>query len=211
MPGVTARRAVSVQRRVGEDRRAATRARILDAARQLLTAGEPMAVMTVARVAEAAGVSRATFYLHFPDKRELTDALARELFAQWTPIAGPLLGEPTPTREQLHGVVAAVVGVWREHAGTLAGLIEVAEYDADARRSWRAAIDEVAGTIAQWLAVVRTDLPAPEAQLLAQVIAWGAERSLHQLLTDDPAADEALTQALTELVWSIGRGRGGGS
>lgn len=206
MPGVTAKRAVSVQRRVGEHRRAATRSRILSAARELLSAGEPMAVMTVARVAEAAGVSRATFYLHFPDKHELTDALAQELFAQWTPIADPLLAEAAPTREQLRGVVDAVVALWREHAGTLAGLIEVAEYDADARRSWRRAIDEVAETIAQWLSVVRPDLPPSGARTLARVIAWSAERSLHQLLTDEPADDHVVAEALTELVWAVGRG-----
>lgn len=194
---------MSVQRRVGEDRRAATRAKILAAARELLAAGEPMAVMTVARVAQEAGVSRATFYLHFPDKRELTDALARDLFAQWTPIAGPLMTDAKPTRERIAGAVSAVVAAWREHAGTLAGLIEVAEYDADARRSWRAAIDEVASTIAGWLAVVRSDLSPERAGLLAQVIAWGAERSLHQLMQDDPATDVPLAEALTELVWSV--------
>lgn len=197
---------MSVQRRVGEDRRAATREKILVAARELLAAGEPMAVMTVGRVAQAAGVSRATFYLHFPDKRELTDALARELFAQWTPIAGPLLTDAAPSRERIAAAVAAVVAAWREHAGTLAGLIEVAEYDADARRSWHAAIDEIAATITEWLAAVRSDLPAEQAALLAQVLAWGGERSLHQLMRDDPATDAQLAQALTELVWSVARG-----
>lgn len=194
---------MSVQRRVGEDRRAATRAKILVAARELLEAGEPMAVMTVARVAQEAGVSRATFYLHFPDKRELTDALARDLFAQWTPIAGPLLTDAAPSRERVAGAVAAVVAAWREHAGTLAGLIEVAEYDADARGSWRAVIDDVAVAIAEWLVVLRDDLAPEQARLLAQVIAWGAERSLHQLMQDDPATDAALAEALTELVWSV--------
>lgn len=203
MSAVTSRRAVSVQRRVGEDRRAATRARILDAASDMLAAGEPMAVMTVGRVAQAAGVSRATFYLHFPDKRELTDALTEQLFAQWTPISGPLLAAPVLTRAQMLDVVRAVVRAWREHAGALSGLIEVGEYDADAKRSWRAKIDEVAATIAQWLASVRPDLDEAECRTLAEVLTWGAERSLHQMLTDDPAGDERLAQALTELVWSV--------
>lgn len=200
---MTTRRAVTVQQRVGEDRRGVTRARILAAARELLAAGEPMAVMTVARVAQVAGVSRATFYLHFPDKHELIDALARDLFARWSPIVGPLLDEPVPTREQVRGVVDAVVVAWREHAGTISGLIEVAEYDADARRSWRAAISDVASTIGQWLTTVRPDLDADRVALLAQVVAWGAERSLHQLLTDDPSSDGAVADALTELVWSL--------
>lgn len=202
---MTAKRAVTVQRRAGEDRRAATREKILSAARELLTAGEPMAVMTVAKVAQAAGVSRATFYLHFPDKRELTDALARDLFASWTPISDPLRAEADPTREQIRAAAGAVVATWRTHAGTLAGLIEVAEYDDDARRSWRAAIDEVASTIAGWLADVRPDLSADQTQLLGQVVAWGAERSLHQLMGDDPQGDDALADALTELLWSLRR------
>ncbi len=203
MSAVTTRRAVSVQRRVGEDRRAATRARILEAAGEMLAAGEPLAVMTVGRVAQAAGVSRATFYLHFPDKRELIDALTEQLFAEWTPISGPLLAAPVRSRDELLAVVRAVVGAWRAHAGALAGLIEVGEYDADARSSWRAKIDQVASTIAEWLASVRPDLDADQARALAEVLAWGAERSLHQLLTDDPGEDERLAGALTELVWSV--------
>jgi AcrR family transcriptional regulator len=209
MPGVAGERAVSVQRRAGQDRRAATRDRILVAARALLAAGEPMAVTTVAQVAKRAGVSRATFYLHFVDKRELLDALAQDLFEQWTPITGPLLAKPDPSADELATVVEAVVAAWREHVGTLAGLIEVAEYDADARRSWTATIDGVADTIAQWLALVRTDLSPAEAGLLARVIAWGAERSLHQLMTEDPAADPALAAALTELVSSVAARRPG--
>ncbi|MBJ7469976.1 MAG: TetR/AcrR family transcriptional regulator [Solirubrobacteraceae bacterium] len=202
---MTNRRAVSVQRRVGEDRRAATRIRILAAARDLLSAGEPMAVMTVARVAQQAGVSRATFYLHFPDKRQLIDELARDLFAQWTPISSPMLLEPAPTRDQIAEVVSAVVVAWRHHAGALAGLIEVAEYDTDARSSWRAAIGQVAATIEAWLLVVRPDLTAQETRPLAEVIAWAAERSLHQMLTEDAGSDGPLVSALAELVWSVGR------
>ena len=164
-----------------------------------------MAVMTVASVAKAAGVSRATFYLHFPDKRELIDELARDLFAQWTPISSPMLTEPAPTRDQISEVVSAVVSAWRLHAGALAGLIEVAEYDADARRSWRGAIAQVAATIEAWLLVVRPDLPAQDARPLAEVIAWAAERSLHQMLTEDSASDRLLIGALSEVVWSVGR------
>jgi AcrR family transcriptional regulator len=203
---VATKRAISVQRRTGDERRAVTRARILDAARQLLTDGEPLAVMTVGRVVEAAGVSRATFYLHFPDKRQLIDDLAREVLADWQPIAGTLLAEEHPTRDQIGALAQVVVARWRVHSGTLAGLIEVAGYDEDARRSWRAAIDEVAGTIAAWLALVRPDLSLERAQLLAQVLAWAGERSLHQLLTKEPADDGAVAEALTELVWSVGHG-----
>ncbi|MDO9355696.1 MAG: helix-turn-helix domain-containing protein [Solirubrobacteraceae bacterium] len=200
---MSSRRPVNVQRRVGEDRRAATRARILGAARELLSAGEPMAVMTVGRVAEAAGVSRATFYLYFPDKRELTDALTQELFAQWTPISGSLLAEPDRSKDEVLELIRSVVRAWREHAGPLAGLIEVAEYDADARRSWRTMIEGVAASIGTWLAAVRTDLDDDARQALAEVLAWGAERSLHQMQPQDAAGDERLAGALTELVWSV--------
>jgi AcrR family transcriptional regulator len=61
--------------------KAETRARLLAAARSVFAEGS---VVTTAldAVAAAAGVSKATLFFHFPDRRELLSALARELLAE---------------------------------------------------------------------------------------------------------------------------------
>lgn len=57
-----------------------TRRRLLEAARRLLlTRGEP--AISASAVARLAGVANATFYEHFPNKRELVKELANDLFA----------------------------------------------------------------------------------------------------------------------------------
>ena len=78
MDRVSTSRAFTVQAASGRRRREATQARILAAFRALLEDGAPVAAMSVDRIVAAAGVSRSTFYTHFPDKRELIVRLAAE-------------------------------------------------------------------------------------------------------------------------------------
>ena len=56
--------------------RGETEQRILDGTIELLDAGASLAGLSVNRIVEASGVSRATFYLHFADKRGLVSRLA---------------------------------------------------------------------------------------------------------------------------------------
>jgi AcrR family transcriptional regulator len=67
-------RAVYRSRNRGAERSAATRARIVAAVRELLAAGR-FHDSTVEEVAEHAGVSRATLYLHFRSRVELIDGI----------------------------------------------------------------------------------------------------------------------------------------
>lgn len=187
------------------EKREQTRARILDAARAMLAQGEPVAATTVGAVAKAAGVSRATFYLYFPGKFELLDALLGELFEAWTPISMAVLESADASPERVRELVDAVIDRWSERAGVLAGFIELAEYDAQVRASWTAAIGEVGTAIEGWLVLVRPDLAPTSRAALAATLAWSAERALHQLLTDDPASKRTVSDGLTELVCSVAR------
>jgi AcrR family transcriptional regulator len=67
-------RAVYRSRNRGAERAAATRARIVAAVRELLAAGR-FHDSTVEEVAEHAGVSRATLYLHFRSRLDLVDGI----------------------------------------------------------------------------------------------------------------------------------------
>lgn len=202
------RRPITIAKPAGKDRRAATKTKVLDAARTLLASGESMAATTVGAVVAEAGISRATFYLHFDGKRGLIDELIAEAFASWNQLSGPMLSS-APDRAVLAAVIDSIVATWVANGPVLSALIEIAEYDAETEAAWAAKIDDIAGTVDRWLAVTRSDLPDAQRRAVAQVVAWGAERSLHRMLTEEPSSQQEVGAALTEVVWAVASGTPG--
>lgn len=82
--------------------KARTRSALLDAARELIAAGE---IPAVEQAADRAGVSRSTAYRYFPNQRLLVSALHPEIERE------SLLDDPPPAdaRERLDAVVARFV------------------------------------------------------------------------------------------------------
>ena len=94
------------------------RERILREARARFTA-EGYAAVSMQRIADAAGVNKATLYHHFADKEALFLAvLAAELDRLHAAVAAGLAGE-APLRERLTGGAAALLGVSRADLGRL--------------------------------------------------------------------------------------------
>jgi AcrR family transcriptional regulator len=183
--------------------RDATEQRILEATNSLLDGGASLAGLSVNRIAEQAGVSRATFYLHFSDKRGLIARLAETELAEFARVTDPFLDAPDAGREELGHVVASLIQTWRDHAGVLSSLIELAEYDADSREAWQAIVGEVAARIAVALRARRPELSRQQSMTLAEVIAWSGERTCHQMISRDGSERRAseVAAALTDLVW----------
>lgn len=199
------RRPITVTKPAATERRAATKAKVMAAARSLLASGESMAATTVGAVVAEAGISRATFYLHFDGKRGLIDALIAEAFESWSQLSGPMLSSD-PDRAVLGAVVDAIVATWAANTSVLSALIETAEYDPATKAAWVAKINDVAETVDRWLATPRSDLTDAQRRAVAQVIAWGAERSLHRMLTAEPSSHRTVSAALTEVVWAVAAG-----
>jgi AcrR family transcriptional regulator len=112
-----------------EQQRAFTRKRLIEAARQVFAErGYPDA--TVDEIASEAGASRATFYLHFKSKTELTAALVEDV----TPFAVEryrLLDEllasgGSPLRGKLRDWLHDWLGIWREAAQASQALLQAA-------------------------------------------------------------------------------------
>lgn len=80
-------------------KRAATRARICDAAAALFFK-RGFAVVTMEQIAAAADIQRSTLYLHFREKDEILAAIAEDYTAKLRPVIARLSG-PVPTREEL--------------------------------------------------------------------------------------------------------------
>ena len=84
-----------------EEQRALTRKRILEALAELIESHHPLDV-TMAAVAQRAGVSEPTLYRHFDTKRNLFKALGSELYRQST------AGAPLNSLDDLLGFPSAI-------------------------------------------------------------------------------------------------------
>ncbi|MBI4897093.1 MAG: TetR/AcrR family transcriptional regulator [Actinobacteria bacterium] len=185
--------------------RDATELRILDATAELLQSGASLAGLSIGRIVEAAGVSRATFYLHFPDKRELVARLAQERLSEFGEITDPFLEKRDAGREELAEVMRQLVASWQLRAGVLAGLVELAEYDEAAREAWRSVVMGVAEMLAGALHKRRPELSDEQAQSLAEVVAWMGERVCHQMtgIGSDENDARRTAEAMTDAIWRI--------
>lgn len=101
-----------------KDRRAAAhrvalRARILDAARRIVTR-EGIDALSMRKLAEAIGYSPASLYLHFESRDEIARALGREGFAQLLAYLEPSAKIDDP-RERLHALAHAYVAFGSTH------------------------------------------------------------------------------------------------
>lgn len=81
---------------IGRERRARTRAQIVEASAMLL-AERPPEALTVDAVVEAAGVAKGTFYYHFQSIEELAAAVGEKLGASFDELLAPArLCRPDP-------------------------------------------------------------------------------------------------------------------
>jgi AcrR family transcriptional regulator len=185
--------------------RAETEQRILDGTIELLDAGASLSGLSVNRIVDAAGVSRATFYLHFGDKRALVNRLAETELSEFQRVTAGFLADPAAGRDELAATVTELIDLWRDHAGVLSSLIESAESDADTRENWQSVIRAVAGSIESALSDRRPELKQPLLGTLAEIIAWTGERAMHQMVGRDATDGQArrVADGLTEAVWRL--------
>jgi AcrR family transcriptional regulator len=111
-------------------RRADARDRLLDATAALLAHGGSFSSLSVERLATKAGMSRATFYIHFESKGELvrawyerTELEAAAVTATWWALDGEV------THEQVHTLLSGIMQVWQNHGPLLAAVQDMAAHD----------------------------------------------------------------------------------
>lgn len=184
---------------------AETEQKILDGTIALLDGGATLAGLSVNKIVESAGVSRATFYLHFADKHALVRRLAETELIEFQRATAGFLSDPSAGREDLADTVTGLVELWRSHAGVLSSLIELAEYDAESREEWQRVIHAIAASNAPAIRQRNPSMPEPLVLSLSEIVAWTGERVLHQMVGRDATDAQArrAAEGLTEAVWRI--------
>jgi AcrR family transcriptional regulator len=179
---------------------------LLEATETLMADGTAFTELSVDRLATAAGISRATFYIYFEDKSDLLRRLARQVFDelgrgghQWWDVA------EQRRVDDVRASMSAIVATYVRHRAVLTALVEMAAYDRDVNDTYRTLMDAVIAA-AQTVVARAVDsgaVPALPVHETVTALAWMVERTCQQALgPPDAEVDEGrLVEALTEIIW----------
>ncbi|MEQ8659390.1 MAG: helix-turn-helix domain-containing protein [Gammaproteobacteria bacterium] len=200
---------VSVTRRqartAGSTPAAPMEARLLAALERLLESEASFTALSVERLAREAGISRATFYLHFRDKSDLIERLLHRVEDEVVAAGGVWFQHAEDAsyadlKRAMHGFM----GVYREHRAILRAAAETAAYDDDVDSAYKHMLNrfrsESRAAVARIAARGRAHAELPPQ--LADVLAQAVDHCYVKLGTtlDGRALDE-LVEALTWIVW----------
>ncbi|WAJ43322.1 TetR/AcrR family transcriptional regulator [Mycobacterium sp. Aquia_216] len=171
-----------------------------------LLADQPLHEVSVEKILQASGVSRAAFYYYFSSKYDVVASLAEtvldeiyHLLDAWTDSDG----EPSPAL--LQRGLRSGVDLWTTHGPLLAAMIENMHAADGLKESWVGFLDRFTQAVAAKIEGDRRNGTAPRglpADAVAGVLVWSAERLLYLGLRGlDPAVPtvEAAGNALIVL------------
>ena len=187
-------------------RSAATRAQVMRTLERLLDSGEAFSEISVQRILEEAGVSRATFYAHFDSKSHvlvrLTDELRESLLAlarQWDP------GAEEDGADRLTRFFEEVITIHRAHQGVLTAVREAATYDPAVGDFYTADLEgfdeAVRRTLRSEQAVGATAADVDVTAASRVIVRGGAQAIAHHIVVDDGSGDPALARELARIWW----------
>jgi AcrR family transcriptional regulator len=188
------------------DRRNALEQRILAEIAELVRSGVTYTELSVEQIAQAAGISRSTFYLYFRDKVDvllrLSESLKDESYAlttAWHP-SGPDGGV-----DGLSRVYLLVLKHYREHAALLGAINEVAAYDPSLREAWTVHQDRfvrnTAALITEEQQAGRTPADIDPWLAARLIVQGGAQVIAQQVSGSDGGDDEAVARELACSYW----------
>lgn len=192
--------------RSNRERRAGVSQRILAATERLLRDGERYTEIPVERIISEAGVSRSTFYAHFPDKAALLVSLARRAVADVAE-AADLWWRADHSRgiEAVEPTLRAMIKAYRKHAMVLGALGEAASYDENARGLWREELMRYADFTTRQIQGDQRDgrvAPDVDAELTAYATIHMIEGAIRDHIAHGPAHQDAeLARALARAGW----------
>ena len=197
------RTTVTRHRRRG--RRPRTYAAVLAATSELLET-VPLAQLSVARIIQAAGVSRTSFYEHFTSKEDVVVKLVRSISGEIADEIEPMFARDGRVPEQaFREGLARLLRVSGRHAPLVLAASEEWPAVPELQRLWFRMHGELTRRVAELIAAERAAGRAPEGadpEALAACLVWTAERSFHVAMTGEiPALSghEALVEPLVQL------------
>lgn len=203
------------QRRVSSSAAANRREELKDVRAAILTSTEQLLAerrleeISVLDVIEAAGVSRASFYIYFESKNAAVAALANEVTERiykelWQPFVS---GVEPPSQALLTEHWLETLGRWRENRAVMVAAAEAWRADPVAFYQWGAVWRRYIEDIRAYIDRARARGDAPrelDAQALAAALVWFNETALYMAFAHTTASewkdDEQLAKTIAG-VW----------
>jgi AcrR family transcriptional regulator len=181
-------------------KRAAVQADVLRATEQLLTEGTSWADLGIERIATTAGISRTAFYFYFRDKRELLIRLTEEVTALLYAEADRWYSGEGDDEEEIREALTKISELYDEHEALLRVIVEVSTYDEEVATFWRGLLGRFILATQMRIEAEQAAGKSPEfpAQPTAFSLIWMCERTLYQLMVQDPPFSRA--EAIDALV-----------
>ena len=177
-------------------KRAAVQAEVLRATEQLLAEGTSWADLGVEKIATTAGISRTAFYFYFSDKRDLLLRLTEEVNEQLYHAADRWWSGATEDEEEIRGALIEIADLYVQHMPLLRVIVEVSTYDEGVATHWRGLIGRFVDATRERIEAEQEagKAPAFAAAPTAFALVWMAERTLYELMVQEPpfSRDEAI-------------------
>lgn len=161
----------------GEERRS----RLLNAlTRQLDT--QSLAEVSVASVAEEAGLARSAFYFYFSSKNEAVTYLLAEIFDAQIAEATAVLGRAGDPLENLSRVLHSTVQSWISQRSRFIAMLDARDADSEARGRWESWLNRYEEFVASYIDEHLTPgrHPVPDSRDLAHSLISMNERVLER-------------------------------
>lgn len=181
------------------------RAEILSATTRLL-GQRRLEEITVSDIIEAAGVSRATFYIYFESKYAPVAALAEQITEElyvnfWKPFID---GEEAPSRAGLRDHMHQTLMRWNEDQAVLVAAAAAWRADPAAIDQWRELWTRYVADTRRLIERTRARGQAPDgldAGMLAATLTWMNESILYLAFTNDEFGDHAKLAETQAGIW----------
>jgi AcrR family transcriptional regulator len=189
------------RRRSGEPRKGDLReTAILDAAEELLgTVGYD--VMTIADIAERAGITRGALYFYFGSKQDVVTALFARTVAVLHDKSRAATEDAASGAKAIDTALRRTEDLWREHGVVMRTAIDLAATVPELDALWQETADIFIGAIAAILE--HMGVPAgkrpDQSSALAEALCWMIERNFYQASRVSPARLARARQTCTEI------------
>lgn len=179
---------------------------LLRAMEQLLAEGESFSAVSIERLTAAAGLARATFYLHFRDKAELVTRLMGRVREEIVASAGLWFEHAElAQREDMRTALRGILGVYQKHHVIIDAVVETARRDAQVAQLWREMLDALCAESRRAILSLRLAGRAqPEATpLLGDVLTWSVNYcAMHYGARLQGRQLDKLVETLTHVCWN---------
>lgn len=179
---------------------------MLSATTELLDDGASFTELSVGAIADAAGIARSTFYVHFADKTALLTSLVADAVKDLFAVAGEWISEDdTDGSMRLTDALRHFVASARARRQVLAAVIETMAYDPEVEALWINHVDALAAHIRSRISIAEAGghlAPGVDIDLLASIATCTIERNVvRQVVAGEPATDQAFADALARALW----------